>query len=106
MTAVPMYRCGSDNSPVYLTSSVKLPTFASGTSPSACGFSQGNWTKTVATSNYVASCYVGSSEPGQTLVDPRSSLGAGVAEQQNDDDGKQTCITPCGETIHIHTSWR
>jgi len=68
MTSVPMYRCSSDNSPVYLTNSVKLPTFASGTSPSACGFSHTNWMKTVATSNYVASCgYEGGPLPGEPV---------------------------------------
>ncbi|MBU6222854.1 MAG: DUF1559 domain-containing protein [Planctomycetes bacterium] len=65
-TSVPMYRCASDDSPTYLTSGVKLPAFASGTSPSACGFSQSNYIKTVATSNYVASCgYEGGPLPGE-----------------------------------------
>jgi len=68
MTSIAMYRCSSDSSPVYLTNSVKLPAFASGTSPSACGFSHTNWMKTVATSNYVASCgYEGGPLPGEPV---------------------------------------
>jgi len=74
MTSVPMYRCASDSAPAYLTNSVKLPSFSSGTSPSACGFSHDNWTKTVATSNYVASCgYEGGTLPGEPTPPSTSS---------------------------------
>ena len=58
-TNIPMYRCSSDTAPAIMDTSVKIPV-TSGSIPSVISYfgngPSGNYKKTVATSNYVASC--------------------------------------------------